>query len=107
MFSDGILRYLTYLSLRERDKRLELVTTRLAFPQVLYAMPIQISRPIWQEHCLPAAQTFASPARGLTVGNGHDACPSFETWRLGLATGIGNEETKISHRTEPRPLSHV
>src|SRR6266516_2300936 len=45
-----------YLCVRERDKRLELVTTRLAFPQVLYAMPIQISRPIWQEHCLPAAR---------------------------------------------------
>jgi hypothetical protein len=33
----------SYLCVRERDKRLELVTTRLAFPQVLYAMPIQIS----------------------------------------------------------------
>src|SRR5438093_4427529 len=46
----------TYLCVRERDKRLELVTTRLALPQVLYAMPIQISRPIWQEHGLPAAR---------------------------------------------------
>jgi hypothetical protein len=33
----------TYLCVREGDKRLEPVTTRLAFPQVLYATPIQIS----------------------------------------------------------------
>jgi len=32
---------MTYLCVSERDKRLELVTTRLAFPQVLYAMPIK------------------------------------------------------------------
>jgi hypothetical protein len=28
---------------RERDKRLELVTARFALPQMLYAVPIQIS----------------------------------------------------------------
>jgi hypothetical protein len=31
------------LRVRERDKRLELVTARFALPQMLYAVPIQIS----------------------------------------------------------------
>jgi hypothetical protein len=30
------------LCVRERDKRLELVTARFALPQVLYAVPVQI-----------------------------------------------------------------
>jgi hypothetical protein len=29
------------LSVRERDKRLELVTARFALPQMLYAVPVQ------------------------------------------------------------------
>jgi len=57
---------------RERNKRLELVTARFALPQMLYAVPVQISWPFWEEHRLPTAQTFAMISR-LTIGKFHHA----------------------------------
>jgi hypothetical protein len=42
---------------RERDKGLELVAARFAFPQMSHAMPVQVFGPFGQEDRLPALGT--------------------------------------------------
>jgi hypothetical protein len=92
----------------ERDQRLELVVAHFAFPQMLYAVPIQICGPFREEHRLPAAKTFTGQVWGLTIGKLHRASsiinwggPAWVT-ADGLSSGAG-----INHRAEPRPLCHV
>jgi hypothetical protein len=42
---------------RDGDEGLELVTASLAFPKMTYVMPVEISRPFWQEDRLIASGT--------------------------------------------------
>lgn len=68
----------------ERDQRLELVAARFAFPQMLYAVPIQICGPFRQNIVLAAAPTFTGKVWRLTIGKFHRAS-SIVNWAAGLA----------------------
>ena len=68
----------------ERDQRLELVAARFAFPQMLYAVPIQICGPFRQNIVLAAAPTFTGKVWRLTIGKLHRAS-SIVNWAARLA----------------------